>query len=59
MSVEGSAEGELSPILTTLSMMRRIKTIGKGQELPLVNLSCMTKITAVDAETTIHLREAW
>ena len=54
-----SAEGELLPILIILSMIRRTKTTGKGQELPPTNLFYMKKITAMDAETTIHLREAW
>ena len=54
-----SAEGELPPTLTILPTMRKIKIIGKGQELPPVKLSCMTKIAAVAVEKTIRLREAW
>ena len=53
-----STKGELLPILTTLPMMRRTKTTGKGQELPPTNLSHMKKIIAMDIETTIRLREA-
>ena len=53
-----SAKGELLPTLTTLPMMRRTKTTDRGQELPPVNLSHMTKTIAMNAEIEIHLREA-
>ena len=54
-----NAEGKLFQTLTTLPMMRRTKTIDRGQGLPLASLSHMMKTTALNAETKIHLREAW
>ena len=54
-----NVEGELLPTLITLPMMIRTLTIDRGQRLPLTSLSHMMKTTAMNAETEIHLREAW
>ena len=53
-----NAESELLQILITLLVMRRTKTIDRGQGLPLASPSRMMKTIAMNAETEIHLQEA-
>ena len=54
-----NAESELLQILITLPVMRRTKTIDRGQGLPPTSPSRMMKTTAMNAKTEMHLREAW
>ena len=54
-----NTKSELLQTLITLSVMRRTKIIDRGQVLPPASPSPMLKTTVMNAETEIHLQEAW
>ena len=53
-----NGESELPPVLTLLLTMKRMVAIDTDQELPLVSLSCMLKISTLSAEIGVHSPKA-